>query len=81
MKLRLCLFISSILNTPCNFFSHTNPHNCALEYNHVINTEAQDEVKGRVVDSETGNPLSGVNIFIQATGMGTVTGPDGYFSI
>jgi hypothetical protein len=71
---------------PMVIFSLTQltPPYWVLENNLVVNAllpETQDEVKGRVVDSETGNPLPGINIFIQATGMGTVTGPDGYFSI
>jgi TonB-dependent starch-binding outer membrane protein SusC len=85
MKFLLCLFISSILNASGNIFPDiTTPQYWALENDPVVNTpppETQDEVKGRVVDSDTGNPLPGINIFIQATGMGTVTGPDGYFSI
>ena len=44
-------------------------------------TGAQEEVRGRVIDSETGEPLPGVAILIQGTSLGTVTGPDGYFSI
>lgn len=85
MKLLLCFIISSILNAYGNIFPHTaNPPNWAHENNPVVNAplpETQDKVKGRVADSETGNPLPGINILIQGTRMGTLTGPDGYFLI
>jgi TonB-dependent starch-binding outer membrane protein SusC len=44
-------------------------------------TIVQFEVKGRVVDSETGGPLPGVTILIQGTSLGTVTDSEGYFLI
>src|SRR4030042_2130965 len=37
-------------------------------------------VKGKVID-ESGSPLPGVNIVIEGTTRGTVTDPDGFFSI
>jgi TonB-dependent starch-binding outer membrane protein SusC len=41
----------------------------------------QNEVSGRVVDEETGEPLPGVNIMIQGTLIGTVTDFDGVYRI
>ncbi len=42
---------------------------------------AQDQlVRGKVIDI-SGNPLPGVNILIEGTTRGTVTDPDGFFSI
>ena len=38
-------------------------------------------VSGTVTDSDTGGPLPGVNILVQATQIGTITGPDGSYEI
>ncbi len=38
-------------------------------------------LSGRLVDSETGQPLAGVDVVLQGTGFRTVTGADGSFSL
>lgn len=40
---------------------------------------AQSTVKGRVLDSETGDPLIGAAILVQGTSQGSVTDIDGFF--
>ena len=39
------------------------------------------KIVGRVYDSNTGEPLPGVNVIIEGTTMGAATDPDGYFVI
>lgn len=39
------------------------------------------KLAGRVVEAATGDPLPGVQIFIEATAQGAVTDPDGYYAI
>ncbi len=39
------------------------------------------DIKGLVTDQKTGEPLSGANVFIQDTNIGTTTDRDGYFSL
>src|SRR5690625_4287836 len=41
----------------------------------------QETVSGRVVDSQTGEPLPGVNIFIEGTTIGTNTDANGYYEL
>ncbi|MCK5145635.1 TonB-dependent receptor [bacterium] len=43
--------------------------------------QASQPVKGRVYSGETGQPMIAVQILIEGTGLGTVTGNDGRFSI
>lgn len=47
----------------------------------ILNAQNLVEVKGVVKDAETGEPLLGVNILVEGTQAGTVTGLDGDFSI
>lgn len=47
----------------------------------MLNAQNLAEVKGVVKDAETGEPLIGVNILVEGTQAGTVTGLDGDFSI
>lgn len=42
---------------------------------------AQSEVSGTVIDEETGDPLTGVNIVLQGTSTGTATDIDGNYSL
>ncbi|MBB6460371.1 SusC/RagA family TonB-linked outer membrane protein [Flammeovirga kamogawensis] len=46
-----------------------------------IDGYAQNVLKGQVVDASTGEPLPGVNIFIEKTTKGTITNFDGEFSL
>ncbi len=39
------------------------------------------KVSGRVTDTETGEPLPGVNVILQETDMGAATDADGYYNI
>ncbi len=47
----------------------------------ILNAQNLSEVRGVVKDAETGEPLLGVNILVEGTQAGTVTGLDGDFSI
>lgn len=49
----------------------------------VITTKAtqQKKIKGKVVDSQTEEPLPGVNIVVEGTTVGTITDIDGNYSI
>lgn len=47
----------------------------------ILNAQNLSEVRGVVKDAETGEPLIGVNILVEGTQAGTVTGLDGDFSI
>ncbi len=47
----------------------------------MINAQSSGGVKGVVKDAKTGEPLIGVNILVEGTQAGTVTGLDGDFSI
>lgn len=40
---------------------------------------AQQQVRGKVMDGSTGNPLAGCSIFISGSSLGTVSGADGSF--
>lgn len=40
-----------------------------------------DSVNGRIVDAATGQPLAGANVIVPNTTTGTVTGPDGSFTL
>lgn len=42
---------------------------------------AQKTINGRVLDTTNGEPLAYVSIGIQGTSVGTVAGPDGYFTL
>src|ERR1700728_2476462 len=42
---------------------------------------AQGTVTGKVTDSKTGTPLSGISVKIQGTNLGTSTSADGSFSL
>jgi TonB-dependent receptor len=42
---------------------------------------AQNRITGKITDAETGDPLPGVNILIEGTFAGTITGLDGRYSI
>lgn len=42
---------------------------------------AQSEVSGTVTDAEGGTPLPGVNVVVEGTQVGTITGPDGQYSL
>src|SRR5687767_6244569 len=44
-------------------------------------TEAQDTIKGYVVDIETNEPLPGVSVAVKGTTAGTVSDVDGKFSL
>src|SRR5690625_5544070 len=44
-------------------------------------TYLQETITGRVTDSQTGEPLTGVNIVIEGTTTGTTTDADGFYSI
>ncbi len=39
------------------------------------------KISGRIVDAENGDPLPGVNVFIEGTTLGAATDADGYFYI
>ena len=47
----------------------------------LINFQQEIEVTGQVTDSETGDPLPGVNIVVQGTTIGTTTDMDGNYTI
>lgn len=47
----------------------------------VSGIQQQQIVTGQVVDSDTGEPLIGVNVLVQGTTNGTATDIDGYYSI
>ncbi len=42
---------------------------------------AQQQVRGKVTDSNSGSPLSGCSIFISGSSVGTVSGADGSFTL
>jgi hypothetical protein len=46
-----------------------------------FNLYAQNTIRGRVTDEETGKPLSGANVFISNTQKGTASDPNGEFVI
>lgn len=46
-----------------------------------LNLNAQETVRGRVVDAGTGEPLPGVSILIVGTDRGTSTNPEGIFEL
>ncbi|MCG8374348.1 MAG: SusC/RagA family TonB-linked outer membrane protein [Balneolales bacterium] len=39
------------------------------------------EISGRVIDAETKQPLIGVNLLVEGTGIGTATNDEGYFEL
>lgn len=43
--------------------------------------DIQEEITGRIIDSQTGEPLPGVNILLRGTSTGTSTDGDGNFKI
>ncbi|MEL7833727.1 TonB-dependent receptor [Fodinibius sp. Rm-B-1B1-1] len=43
--------------------------------------QALQDISGRVVDAETGEPLPGVNIFVEGTNTGTTSDENGEFSL
>lgn len=48
----------------------------------MVSVSAQEKlVTGKVVDSENGEPLIGVTVFVKGTTLGTITTPDGSYSI
>ena len=47
----------------------------------LVNFQQEIEVTGQVTDSETGDPLPGVNIVVQGTTIGTTTDMDGNYTI
>ena len=42
---------------------------------------AQSPIQGKVIDAKDGSPIPGVTVTLKNTKTGTVTGPDGSFSI
>ncbi len=44
-------------------------------------TQKQNSVSGTITDAETGEPIPGVNIVIEGTSSGTISGLDGNYSI
>ena len=38
-------------------------------------------IKGRVIDAKTGQPISGVSVFLVRTTVGTITNSEGKFNI
>src|SRR5450432_1495060 len=42
---------------------------------------AQSAVKGKITDSNTGNPVSGASVRVKSTKKGMITGDDGIFSL
>lgn len=42
---------------------------------------ANYNISGKVTDKHTGKPLEGVNISVEGTGRGTISGSEGYFSV
>ena len=42
---------------------------------------AQDQIKGTVTDSETGEPLVGVNVLVKGTSTGTITDIEGNYTL
>src|SRR5687767_1370682 len=43
--------------------------------------EPTGTITGQVLDSATQQPIAGVNVFVEGTRLGTITGDDGSFTI
>lgn len=50
-------------------------------YSNASEVNLQQQVSGTVTDSETGETLPGVSVLVSGTTTGTITGPDGDYSI
>ncbi len=46
-----------------------------------LSAQVTSKISGRVIDSQTGEPLPGANVFIKGTTMGAASDPDGYYFI
>jgi TonB-linked SusC/RagA family outer membrane protein len=73
--------ISDVLG---QLFSNTDITYTLLENNLIVvapKRSIQQKITGRIIDASTGDPLPGVNVMIEGTNKGTVTDPDGVYTL
>ncbi|MBV7531477.1 TonB-dependent receptor [Chitinophaga sp. sic0106] len=65
----------------CSMITAAPPSLLAAANKPVIVAPVRQPVTGKVVDAKDGSPLPGVNIMIKGTSKGTITQPDGTFTL